>query len=80
MQYTAEYRRRGHTGTGIVVVHSLAALFDILPTRGWQQNDRDWICAHLWDMTATDGQKYYGLFNDLTIVKGEAAMTEYTSL
>lgn len=80
MRYTAEYRRSGQTGTGIAIAQSLDELFDTLSKRGWQQNNRDLVRAHLWDIDATDGQKYHGLFNDLTIVKGEEQMTEYTSL
>ena len=80
MRYTAEYQKRGQTGTGIVIADSIDEVFDILPQRGWNVNNRDYIRALLWDVSAIEGQKYYGLFNDLVIVKGDSCMTEYTSL
>lgn len=79
MKFTAEFRRRDESGTMIAIKDNLDALFDTVVSRGWSDNGVDRLRAASWDKDAKSGSKYHGIRNDLTIIKGDRLMTDYTS-
>lgn len=79
MEFTAEFRLRGEYGTRIAVKDDLNDLFDAIVSRGWFDNGVDRLRAASWNEDAKSGAKYYGVRNDLTIIKGDRLMTDYTS-
>lgn len=78
--YTAKFRRRDECGTVFAMSNSIEKLFEIMEERGWKANSIDWDRCLLWDTNAKEGDRYYGVENNLLITKGEARMTEGTSL
>lgn len=79
MKFTAEFRRRGEYGTMIAIKDNLDDLFDTIVSRGWSDNGVDRFRAASWGKDAKSGAKYYGVRNDLTIIKGDSLMSDYTS-
>ena len=75
-QFTAEYRRYGHTGTRICVADDIGSLIEALYLKGYEFEIGE--IQKILEWCRTDNKKYYGM--RLTIRRGELKMTEYTSL
>ena len=74
-QFTAEYRKYGHTGTSICSADDIGELIDALYFRGYEFGWNE--IKKIVDWSNTDKKKYYG--ERLTIRRGALEMTEYTS-
>lgn len=74
-QFTAEYRKYGHSGTSICSADDIGELINTLYTRGFEFGYK--AIPEILSWSRTNKKRYYG--ERLTINRGEYEMTEYTS-
>ena len=79
--YTANFRPEGESGTQVCKAHSIKELVSKLISRGYQLNKKAIDKLTNWDNEAEEGKKLlvHSGRKSLEVVKGERAMTGYTS-